>query len=214
MRNDGREMKSIKTVFALIVAAVVTLLAAGVFNQTVAQKHAAPHIKSNAWAQQTGSTPQATSAFTAARDLIDDAQWAKAEQAFNQYVSKFPKEDNLDAAMYWTAYAEYQLKKFDICKQTIDKMLKAYEKTSWKQDAELLLAQLLLDLIAFSPRLLEALLKRDGAVAPKQELLTEVWGESFEGDPNIVEVYVGYLRKKLRPDVVETVRGAGYRFRG
>src|SRR3954470_10912390 len=50
--------------------------------------------------------------------------------------------------------------------------------------------------IALTPRecsLLEALLKRDGAVAPKQELLTEVWGETFEGDPNIVEVYVGYL---------------------
>jgi len=141
MRKDGNEMKSIKSVFALV-AAVVTLLAAGAINQTAAQKKIAPRVKGNAWAQQSGSTPQATSAFTAARDLIDDAQWAKAEQAFNQYVSKFPKEDNLDAAMYWTAYSEYQLKKFDICKQTIDKMLKAYEKTSWKQDAELLLAQL------------------------------------------------------------------------
>src|SRR6185503_14004539 len=86
--------------------------------------------------------PQASTAFAAARDLIDDAQWAKAEQAFGQYVTKFPKEDNLDAAMYWTAYSQYQLKRFDVCKQTIDKMLKAYEKTSWKQDAELLLAQL------------------------------------------------------------------------
>ena len=139
MREDGREMKSIKSVFALV-AAVVTLLAAGAINQTAAQRKIAP--RENAWAQQTGSTPQATSAFTAARDLIDDAQWAKAEQAFNQYASKFPKEDNLDAAMYWTAYSEYQLKKYDICKQTIDKMLKAYAKTSWKQDAELLLAQL------------------------------------------------------------------------
>jgi HEAT repeat protein/TolA-binding protein len=141
MRNDGREMKSIKTVFA-IVAAVVALLAAGAINQTAAQRKIAPRVTGNAWSQQTGSTPQATSAFTAARDLIDDAQWAKAEQAFSQYTSKFPKEDNLDAAMYWTAYSEYQLKKFDICKQTIDKMLKAYEKTSWKQDAEMLLAQL------------------------------------------------------------------------
>src|SRR5436190_2031446 len=141
MRNDGREMKSIKSLFA-IVAAVVTLIAAGAVNQTAAQKKLAPRVKENAWAQQTGSTPQATSAFAAARDLIDDAQWAKAEQAFNQYVAKFPKEENLDAAMYWTAYAEYQLKKYEICKQTIDKMLKAYEKTSWKQDAELLLAQM------------------------------------------------------------------------
>jgi HEAT repeat protein len=141
MRNDGREMKSIKTVFALI-AAVVTLIAAGAFNQTEAQRKTAPRVTENAWAQQTGSTPQATSTFTSARDLIDDAQWAKAEQAFNQYVTKFPREENIDAAMYWTAYAEYQLKKFDNCKQTIDKMLQAYAKTSWKQDAELLYAQL------------------------------------------------------------------------
>jgi HEAT repeat protein len=141
MRNDGREMKSIKTVFALI-AAVVTLIAAGAFNQTEAQRKTAPRVTENSWAQQTGSTPQATSAFTSARDLIDDAQWAKAEQAFNQYVTRFPKEENIDAAMYWTAYAEYQLKKYEICKQTIDKMLQAYAKTSWKQDAELLYAQL------------------------------------------------------------------------
>ncbi len=143
MRNDGREMKSIKSVFALV-AAIITLIAAGAINQTTAQQQTAPPARRNAWAaqQQTGSTPQATAAFTAARDLIDDAQWGKAEQAFGQYVTKFPKEENLDAAMYWTAYAQYQLKKYNVCKQTIDKLLQAYAKTSWKQDADLLLAQL------------------------------------------------------------------------
>ncbi len=63
--------------------------------------------------------------------------------------------------------------------------------------------------------LLEALLRRDGSVAPKQELLREVWGPEFEGDPNIVEVYVGYLRKKIDADattkLIHTVRGVGYR---
>ena len=138
MRNDGNEMRSSKTVLGLLVAAIITL-AVGTSNQATAQK-VKPSV--NSWAQQTGSTPQATTAFTSARDLIDDAQWTKAEQAFSKYVSQFPKEENVDAAMYWTAYAEYQLKKFDLCKQTIDKMLKAYEKTAWKQDAELLKAQL------------------------------------------------------------------------
>jgi DNA-binding response OmpR family regulator len=41
-----------------------------------------------------------------------------------------------------------------------------------------------------------------------------VWGEDFNGDQNIVEVYVGYLRKKIdvanRPSIIRTVRGAGY----
>lgn len=63
--------------------------------------------------------------------------------------------------------------------------------------------------------LLEALVRRDGAVAAKQDLLLEVWGAEFEGDPNIVEVYVGYLRRKIDADedhkLIHTVRGAGYR---
>lgn len=72
--------------------------------------------------------------------------------------------------------------------------------------------------IPLSPRefaLLEALLRHRGEVISKQELLDVVWGEDFEGDPNVVEVYVGYLRRKVdrpfgRADL-ETVRGEGYR---
>ena len=49
----------------------------------------------------------------------------------------------------------------------------------------------------------------------KRELLEAVWGEDFEGDPNIIEVYVGHLRRKLDEPFdrrnIETVRGKGYR---
>ena len=67
---------------------------------------------------------------------------------------------------------------------------------------------------ASSP-LLEHLMRRAGEVVPKRELLEHVWDFDFEGDPNIVEVYIGHLRNKLdRPfgrASVQTVRGAGYR---
>ena len=141
MRIDVTRITSVK-LFALIIAAAVIVITAGSFNQTAAQR-SPRRVKANAWApQQSTNNPQATAAFNAARDLIDDAQWTKAETAFNQYVAQYSKEDNLDAATYWVAYAQYQLKYYDKCKATIDKLLKTYEKTSWKQDAEMLLAQL------------------------------------------------------------------------
>ena len=44
------------------------------------------------------------------------------------------------------------------------------------------------------------------------QLLDQVWGFDYDPSSNIVEVYVGHLRRKLRPDVIETVRRVGYRF--
>jgi DNA-binding response OmpR family regulator len=62
---------------------------------------------------------------------------------------------------------------------------------------------------------LEYLARHPGQVRSKRDVIENVWDVDFEGDPNIVEVYVGHLRRKLdRPfgrAAIETVRGAGYR---
>jgi DNA-binding response OmpR family regulator len=79
---------------------------------------------------------------------------------------------------------------------------------AWRGDAQL-------ELTAREMAVLEYLLRRVGEVVPKREILEHVWDDDFEGDSNIVEVYVRYLRKKI--DIpfsrasIETVRGAGYR---
>ena len=74
------------------------------------------------------------------------------------------------------------------------------------------------DRIDLTPRefaLLEVLMRQAGDVVSKRELLDAVWGMDFDGDPNVVEVYIGYLRRKLDKPygraTFETVRGAGYR---
>jgi DNA-binding response OmpR family regulator len=74
------------------------------------------------------------------------------------------------------------------------------------------------DEIVFTTRefaILEYLLHHPGHVLAKRDILDHVWDFDFDGDPNIVEVYIRRLRTKLqrsddRP-VIETVRGAGYR---
>ncbi len=65
---------------------------------------------------------------------------------------------------------------------------------------------------------LEFLVRRAGQVQSKADILAGVWDFDFDGDPNIVEVYVGRLRRKVDEPFgvssIETVRGAGYRMAG
>ncbi|MFE9650043.1 response regulator transcription factor [Streptomyces sp. NPDC006365] len=58
---------------------------------------------------------------------------------------------------------------------------------------------------------LEQLVVRAGEVVSKAEILEHVWDFAYEGDPNIVEVYISTLRRKLGATLIRTVRGAGYR---
>jgi DNA-binding response OmpR family regulator len=59
--------------------------------------------------------------------------------------------------------------------------------------------------------LLEAFFRHPNEIVSRDELLSEVWGLSRDPGTNIVDVYVGYLRRKLGGELIETVRGVGYR---
>jgi DNA-binding response OmpR family regulator len=61
---------------------------------------------------------------------------------------------------------------------------------------------------------LEFLVRRHGQVVSKRTILDHVWDYDFDGDPNIVEVYVRRLRRKLGDRSITTVRGSGYRLDG
>lgn len=68
------------------------------------------------------------------------------------------------------------------------------------------------DLSAREFALAETLMRHPGQVLSREQLLSHVWGYDFDPGSNIVDVYVGYLRKKLGDRAIETVRGMGYRF--
>jgi DNA-binding response OmpR family regulator len=58
---------------------------------------------------------------------------------------------------------------------------------------------------------LELLMLNPGRIFSKEEILERIWGPGYEGESNLVEVYVKNLRKKLGEDLIATVRGLGYR---
>jgi DNA-binding response OmpR family regulator len=89
-----------------------------------------------------------------------------------------------------------------------DLRLDPARRCAWRGDRELSLTTRELSLLEF-------LLRSKGDVVSKRQILDHVWDYDFDGDPNIIEVYVRRLRDKIdRPyqrAAIETVRGAGYR---
>ncbi len=70
-----------------------------------------------------------------------------------------------------------------------------------------------IELSAREYTMLEVLMRHAGQVLSREQLLSHVWGYDHDPGSNVVDVYVGYLRKKLGPDAIETARGMGYRLR-
>jgi two-component system OmpR family response regulator len=82
-------------------------------------------------------------------------------------------------------------------------------RRAWRDEREVVLTTREFDVLEF-------LVRRAGQVLSKSEILAGVWSDDFDGDPNIVEVYIGRLRRKIDgatrlEATIKTVRGAGYR---
>jgi DNA-binding response OmpR family regulator len=68
-----------------------------------------------------------------------------------------------------------------------------------------------IELTAREFTMLETLMRHEGQVLSREQLLSRVWGYDHDPGSNVVDVYVGYLRRKLGAERIQTVRGMGYR---
>src|SRR5213593_2580193 len=84
---------------------VALVVLSGIVGVTAAQQRSTRSSSSNRLAQQSSNDAAATM-FRSGRDLITDQEWAKAQEKFSQYVSAYPNDKNVDAALYWMAYAQ------------------------------------------------------------------------------------------------------------
>lgn len=81
---------------------------------------------------------------------------------------------------------------------------------------ELKVNGMIVDLTSYEYRIIEMLMMRAGQVISKTDLTDRLYDQDFERDSNVIEVFIGRLRKKMDPDSslkpIETLRGRGYRF--
>jgi two-component system response regulator MprA len=76
---------------------------------------------------------------------------------------------------------------------------------------------MLMNLTVTEFNLLHLFLRHPRQVLERRQILNDVWGYDFGGDDNVLEIYIGYLRKKLeadgQPRLIHTMRGVGYALR-
>ena len=98
--------------------------------------------KLNQFVQTAKSTAPSMKVFREGRDLIEAQNWQKAAEKFNDYITVFPKDQDLDAALYWFAYALQKQGKNDEAAGPLLRLIKEFPNSSWRREAEAMLVVL------------------------------------------------------------------------
>jgi len=117
--------------FSFIVAVLVYAQRTSAIDQDIAKLRMVQTTKGNT---------AAMAIFTEGRNLIEAQNWQKAAEKFSEFIKGFPKEKDVDAAMYWYAYALQKQSQNDPAAQTLRRLIERFPGSSWRREAEALLA--------------------------------------------------------------------------
>lgn len=141
-----------------------------------------------------------------ARDGVDDTV-AGLEGGADDYVTKpFRFEELLARIRVQLRNRQVPRTKQETTLRVGDITLDLLKRQVWVSDR-------LVELSAREFLLAEVFLRHPMQVMTREQLLDRIWGYDYDPGTNIVNVYVGHLRRKLGEDRIETVRGIGYRLR-
>src|SRR5215213_4572935 len=90
---------------------------------------------------QTQNLP-AAKLFREGRDLVGDEDWDQAEGKFRRFVQLYPKDANLDAALYWLAFSLSKQEKYDEAERHLKRLLAEFPRSNWADDASALHTQI------------------------------------------------------------------------
>ena len=97
--------------------------------------------KLNRFVQTVNASGDEVAIFRQGRDLIADESWEDAAEKFGEYIEKYPKGKDVDAALYWLSYALVKEQKFDAANRSIARLLSQFPNSRWRRDAEALRLQ-------------------------------------------------------------------------
>ncbi|NJM74006.1 MAG: response regulator transcription factor [Scytonema sp. RU_4_4] len=141
-----------------------------------------------------------------ARDDIND-KVAGLEGGADDYMTKpFRFEELL-------VRVRLRLRNRQVTQVKEDRILKAHNVVLDLRTRKARVGDQIIDLATREFALAETFFSHPGQVFSREQLLDRVWGYDYDPGSNIVDVYIGYLRKKLGSNLIETVRGMGYRLR-
>jgi HEAT repeat protein len=98
--------------------------------------------KLDRFVQSTKANTASMQIFREGRDQIEAQNWQKAAEIFNQFITGYPKDKDLDAALYWYGYALQKQKRNDDAKVPLLRLINRFPSSSWRHDAEALLVVL------------------------------------------------------------------------
>ena len=136
MKHSVNYRPQIRSGLALLaVAAVVTVFS--IYTRTQAQDL----VKLNRFVQ-TKSNTASMQIFREGRDFIEAQNWQRAADKFNEFITGYPKDRDLDAALYWYGYALQKQGRKDEAATPLLTLVKRFPNSSWRQEAQALLVVL------------------------------------------------------------------------
>jgi HEAT repeat protein len=130
----------------------------------------------------------AATAFREGRDLIRDSEWAKAEARFNRFLTEFPKDREVAAAIYWLAFSMKQQDKFPAADAALTRLIEQYPSSTWANDARAMRVEI-------APRLKNSQVIEQGVNEANEEIRLAALQSLFEARPERALVIAGDILK-------------------
>lgn len=129
-------MKNFVIIRSPITLAVIFL---ALFSVGSVSGHNQDIVKLNRFVQTTKVNPASMQMFREGRDLIEAQNWQKAAEKFNDFIKGYPKDRDLDAALYWYGYALEKQGRKDEAATPLLRLIERFPNSSWRREANALL---------------------------------------------------------------------------